>query len=205
VVQIGLQDLRKNIRDQFYTDQLTLKESPEMSATEVVARMELMSQLIGPTLGRIMHELLNRTVERVFGLMARARALGTPPPKFQDYVKRLGSADIEYQSPLARAQRLPEVAALTRTIGLVQPMQAVAPDILDNFDLDVAAREVAAINGVSPRLIRSREEVSQIRALRAEQQVYQQQLADAAQVAKAAGDAAPMVKALAPASAGGAA
>jgi hypothetical protein len=43
--------LRTAIRQAFYSDQLQLQDGPQMTATEVQVRYELMQRLLGPTLG----------------------------------------------------------------------------------------------------------------------------------------------------------
>jgi hypothetical protein len=71
--------LRTAIRQAFYSDQLQLQEGPQMTATEVQVRYELMQRLLGPTLGRFQSEFLNPLIERVFGIMYRAGALLPEP------------------------------------------------------------------------------------------------------------------------------
>ena len=64
--------LRTAIRQAYYSDQLQLQEGPQMTATEVQVRYELMQRLLGPTLGRFQSEFLNPLIERVFGIMFRS-------------------------------------------------------------------------------------------------------------------------------------
>ena len=169
-----------------------------MTATEVIARLELMQQLMGPALGRIMQEILNTALQRIFGIMVRARAFAPTPPQLQAYVRQYGHWDVEYQSPLARAQRLPDLAAIQRTLGLAQPMVQVKPDILDVLDLDQAVRHAADVTGVPASMIRTEAQVFAIRQQRAKQEAAIQQAQAALTVAEAAGKAAPMVRALQP-------
>ena len=71
--------LRQAIRQAYYSDQLQLQEGPQMTATEVQVRYELMQRLLGPTLGRFQSEFLNPLIERTFGIMFRAGALMPEP------------------------------------------------------------------------------------------------------------------------------
>ena len=53
--------LRTAIRQAYYSDQLQLQEGPQMTATEVQVRYELMQRLLGPTLGRFQSRIFEPT------------------------------------------------------------------------------------------------------------------------------------------------
>ena len=89
-------------------DQLELNEGPQMTATEVQVRYELMQRLLGPTLGRLQSEFLNPIVERAFYSMLRGNALPPMPEVLQQIG---GDLDIEYVGPLARSQKMDEVTS----------------------------------------------------------------------------------------------
>ena len=79
VSQIKSSELIVNIRRAFFNDQLQLHEGPNMTATEVRARMELMQQILGPVVGRLQSEFLNPLLQRVFMVMFRACLFKDPP------------------------------------------------------------------------------------------------------------------------------
>ncbi|MES0344011.1 MAG: portal protein, partial [Anaerolineales bacterium] len=79
VSQLQREELKRSIRSIFYVDQLELKESPAMTATEVQTRYELMQRLLGPTLGRLQSDYLDPLVQRTFNILYRAGQLGEPP------------------------------------------------------------------------------------------------------------------------------
>jgi len=64
VSQLQREQLKQSIRSIFFVDQLELKESPAMTATEVQTRYELMQRLLGPTLGRLQSDYLDPLVQR---------------------------------------------------------------------------------------------------------------------------------------------
>lgn len=97
-----LELLRESIRQAFHVDQLELKESPAMTATEVQVRYELMNRLLGPTQGRIKVDWLNRIVENGFKLEMREGRLLPVPESLQ---KRKFEIGIEYLGALATAQK----------------------------------------------------------------------------------------------------
>ena len=168
--------LRTAIRQAYYSDQLQLQDGPQMTATEVQVRYELMQRLLGPTLGRFQTEFLNPLIERVFGIMVRNNAL-TEQPEIADGA----TFDIEYVGPLARSQRMEEATAIDRVYQLVFNVAQADPTILDIVDNDTAVRVRAELLGVPKTVLRSEEDVAAIRANRAEQQQMQQEMQMAAQ------------------------
>ena len=157
--------LRTAIRQAYYSDQLQLQEGPQMTATEVQVRYELMQRLLGPTLGRFQSEFLNPLIERTFGIMLRAGALMPEP----DIIKGQ-QIDVEYVGPLARSQRMEESVAIERLYGLAMNVVQVDPTIMDNINHDEAIRLRATLLGVPKTILRGRDEVEELREQRAEQQ-----------------------------------
>ena len=170
--------LRTAIRQAYYSDQLQLQEGPQMTATEVQVRYELMQRLLGPTLGRFQSEFLNPLIERVFGIMYRAGAL-LPEPS----VVRGSKIDVEYVGPLARSQRMEEAVAIERLYQLAMNIAQVDPAIMDNIDHDEAVRLRGKLLGVPKTVLRGKDQVDEMRNARAEQQqmaqMAQQQQAQA--------------------------
>lgn len=170
--------LRTAIRQAYYSDQLQLQEGPQMTATEVQVRYELMQRLLGPTLGRFQSEFLNPLIERVFGIMYRAGAL-LPEPS----VVRGSKIDVEYVGPLARSQRMEEAVAIERLYQLAMNIAQVDPAIMDNINHDEAVRLRGKLLGVPKTVLRGKDEVEEMRNARAEQQqmaaMAQQQQAQA--------------------------
>jgi len=166
--------LRTAIRQAYYSDQLQLQEGPQMTATEVQVRYELMQRLLGPTLGRFQSEFLNPLIERVFGIMFRAGALMKQP----DIIGG-SKLDIEYVGPLARSQRMEEAVAIERLYQLAMNVAQVDPNIMDNIDHDTAIRMRAKLLGVPKTVMRGIDDVEDMREAKAQQQqaIMQQQMA----------------------------
>jgi len=157
--------LRTAIRQAYYSDQLQLQEGPQMTATEVQVRYELMQRLLGPTLGRFQSEFLNPLIERVFGIMYRAGALSREPD-----IVRGSKIDVEYVGPLARSQRMEEAVSIERLYQLAMNVSQVDPAIMDNINHDEAIRLRSKLLGVPKTVMRGRDEVEEMRNARAEQQ-----------------------------------
>lgn len=182
VNRIKLEDYRTSIRQAFFADQLELpKAGPEMTATEILARVELMERVLGPTLGRIEAELLNPIIGRTFNLMLRARRLPEPPSE-------ISLIDVRYVGPLARAQKQQEMAAfdrfLQRTAGLAQ----FDPQVVDLLDADEAGRWLHENHNLPGRLLRGPRAINQLRQQRAQAQQAAQSAALAEQAGKTAKD-----------------
>jgi hypothetical protein len=162
--------LRTAIRQAYYSDQLQLQDGPQMTATEVQVRYELMQRLLGPTLGRFQTEFLNPLIERVFGIMYRAKALNEAPSIIGDT-----KIDIEYVGPLARSQRMEEAVAIERLYQLAMSIGQIDPSIMDNIDHDEAIRMRAKLLGVPKTIMKDINDVNDMREQRAMMQQAQQQ------------------------------
>ena len=173
--------LRTAIRQAYYSDQLQLQEGPQMTATEVQVRYELMQRLLGPTLGRFQTEFLNPLIERVFGIMLRSDAL-TPRPSEMEGM----DMDIEYVGPLARSQRMEEAIAVERLYQLAMQVVQVDPTVMDVIDHEQAIRMRATLLGVPKTVLRGEDEVAEIREQRAAAQQQAQEQAMAQQQADTA-------------------
>ena len=173
--------LRTAIRQAYYSDQLQLQEGPQMTATEVQVRYELMQRLLGPTLGRFQTEFLNPLIERVFGIMMRSDAL-MPRPEAMGGL----NMDIEYVGPLARSQRMEEAIAVERLYQLAMQVVQVDPTVMDVIDHEQAIRMRATLLGVPKTVLRGEDEVAEIREERAAAQQQAQEQAMAQQQADTA-------------------
>lgn len=183
------------IRTVLYTDlflMLSMSEQKDVTAEAVAKKYEEKIVILGPVVERENGEVLNPAIDRGFGIALRRGLLPPPPEELQG-----SPLKVEYVSILAAAQRLVAASSIDRFSGLIgglakaQADAGEAPTILDKMDFDQAADEYAEALGVPPTVVRSDEQVEEIRAGR-EQAAQQQRLAAAAEpvakVAKAAKD-----------------
>lgn len=190
--------LKQQIRELFFNDLFMMlsQVNRQMTATEVAERNAEKMLMLGPVLDRLRSELFQPLIERVFGVLCRA---GLMPPPPVDAAPELAGQEIrvEFISILAQAQKQAGIAAINQTVGFVGQLAQLMqnPAVLDKINADEAVDEVAQMQGVPPRLIRSDEEVEQLRAERAQQaqqmqqmQMMQQGLNMAAQGARAVKD-----------------
>jgi len=182
---------REAIRQAFYVDQLLLRESPNMTATEVISRNEEKMRLLGPVLGRLQRELLQPLIQRSFNLLKEQKVFA-PAPEFL----RENAIGIEYVSPMAKAQRQGQIDSTMRMFEILTPLAQLDPNIFDFVDMDGLVKFVAKTVGTPAAVLRGEAEVLQLREQRSVVQQQQQELAQAQQLAETAGSAAPALKAI---------
>jgi hypothetical protein len=157
--KMELKELREMIRAAFKVDELQLKESPQMSATEAQIRYELMNRVLGPTLARLQTDMFDPLLMRNFQTLLEMKQF---PPMPKLVLKKKGQLKIDYAGPLMRAQKTDEVAAIERFIGMVGGMAKVVPTVLNVIDPVKVVREMAERLGVPMTMLRSSEEVAKL-------------------------------------------
>lgn len=168
VAALEIDRLQRSIRKVLMADQLTPNnEGPAMTATEISVRVELIRQQLGPVYGRLQSEYLQWLVTRCFGIAYRAGVFGPAPREIQEKV-----LSIRYISPISRAQKAVDVAAMDRyENSLALEAQATGrTDILDNYDWDKGARKRAELLGVPLDLIPEEDAIVATREGRQQQQ-----------------------------------
>jgi hypothetical protein len=186
-----LEQRRTAIRAAFYVDQLILGQGPQMTATEVVQRTEEKMRLLGPVLGRLQAELLQPLINRCFEILVRQKAFAPAPESLRD-----GSIDIEYVSPLAKAQRTGDIQGILQMIEFLMPLMQIDQGIVDYLDFDGLAKHIIKVTGTPASVVRGDGQVAGIREQRSEQQAAQAEMAQAQQISEVAGNAAPAIRAV---------
>jgi hypothetical protein len=181
---------RKQVRENFFVDQLITSQGQTMTATEVVQRNEEKMRILGPVLGRLQSELLQPLITRCFNILMRNK-------KFPEMPAMLGNTniEIEYVSPLAKAQKTGELQALMRGFEIFGSLQNVAP-VFDYLDTDAVVTYIKDVLGFPAKILKTKSQVGAIRKQRQAEQQQQMQLQQMQQVAQAAGQAAPAAKVL---------
>lgn len=168
------------IRDAFHWGLLLMVGQPNRTATEVLEMQEEKLRLMAPHFGNIQSEFLNPLIDRVFGLLFRAGQLPPPPEIMSQYP---GGLRVEYVSPLARAAKTAEGAAIQRALAAIMPLAQADPTVMDNIDADATARALADAYGVPPTMLRDPKVVDQLRQQRQQAAMAAQQQAMMAQAA----------------------
>ena len=194
-IGLSMEEQRRNsIRSAFYVDQLQLNQSPSMTATEVLQRNEEKMRLLGPVMGRLQSELLQPLIQRSFKLLLRNGELPVPPESLQGQ-----DIDIEYVSPLAKAQKMTDLQSMMRGLEIMLQLAEVAP-VMDYLDENGLVKYLIDVAGIPARVIRSDDQVAEIREAKAEQQRMMAEQQQDMQAADQMQKTAPMMKVLAEAS-----
>jgi len=188
VSNLMIERLQDSIKRIFHNDQLTLRDSPQMTATEVQVRYELMQKVLGTVLGQIQTGLLDPIVSRTFSILTRAGRLPVMPEKV---AQAQGVVDIEYTGPMSRSQRSDKATSMERFMMSLNQYGQMIPELLDLVDPDTFGRKMSEFMGVPADTLRTNEEVQKLREERAaaqqEQMKAQQDNLEADTMAKGAG------------------
>lgn len=126
--------------------------------------------MLGPAMERIDHEGLGVIIERVFAMCARAGIFPEPPQEIQNM-----NMNIEFISMLNQAQQATQATAIEQLLNMSGGLAAIDPQIMDKINLDFALDKYSSLLNNDPRLMRTDDEVAQIRKQRQEQQQAAQQ------------------------------
>jgi len=118
-------------------------------------------------------------IERELDILARA---GMLPPMPEQLREAGGGFKVIYTSPLSKARRAGDALAITRTMEIATLAVGLDPRARHVLNVEESLREVADINGVPAKLLRSTDEVDAL---------IQQD--NAMQMAAAAAEAAPKI------------
>lgn len=179
-----IQRLEGRINDAMYRSlfqMISESDRRDVTAEEIRAKQQEKMQVLGPVVERNVEEVLAPLVMRTLSIMQRRGMLPAMPDALKG--RRL---QLEFESILARAQKIGEFANLQTFMGFVGNEVAVDQGILDNVDLDEATRVAAKITGVPSKVLRSPEDVAAMRQDRARQQQMAQAADNAQKLAGAA-------------------
>lgn len=166
---------------------ISMSEQKDVTAEAIARKYEEKVTMLGPVLERQNDEKLNPAIDRMFAIALR-RGLLPPWPEELDE----SPLKVEYVSVLAQAQRLVAASSIDRYVGFIgglaqaQAAAGEAPTVFDKVDFDQSADEYAEALGVPATVVRSDDQVEQIRNDRAQQQRMQQLAQTAEPIAKAA-------------------
>lgn len=167
-----------------------LVESPQKTATEVMQLAQEKGQLLTPTAGRQMSELLDPMIMREISIYEEYGIFEDGQPlELPDSLKELnGEFDITYDNPLSRMQVSEQALGTERTLQSILPLAEIDPTLLDRINFEEYANIMREANGAPAKLFRSPEEVAAIQQNRQQQEQQQQAVSAMPQVAGAIKD-----------------
>lgn len=177
-----IQETRAAIGSFFYKDLFTaIMSTPRTNRTayEVDQIAQERMALLGPVLQRLNAELLGPLIRSAYDCLVKAGRV-EPSPEGVDNIT------VTFESILVQALRSAGITAEDRFLSTVTALAQVDQTILDNVDFDRVVQNRGSDQGVDPRILRSPDEVSEIRQSRMQAQQQQAQMAQAAQGAEIA-------------------
>lgn len=120
---------RQSVEKSFFVDVLRIPHNDRMTTLEIRKYQQEAMQVLGPTFGRIAVDFLRPLVIRVFWILYRAEAFDLPEHLMTD-----GAFRIQYESPLARAQKSQEVENVLEALGKLEAVAKEVPEIWRRID-----------------------------------------------------------------------
>jgi hypothetical protein len=173
---------RKAVEESFLVNLFNLaNEKREMTATEILQRTREQGILVTPLGNRVQSEGLARVIEAEFDILATQKRL---PPIPRELMEAQGEYQIEYDSPLSRAQKAEEALAITQVMQFEAQLGAV-PTMSEAYNVDDMRRSYAMAMGLPARQILDEGEIAARQAARQQQQALMQMAQAAAPAAQA--------------------
>ena len=173
-----LQEVRERLLKVFFNDVLQpisqFETRSNVTATEIDARRAEAMLMLGPVIERLDIEVLPVIHERVFAMMARAKIF--PPAPAEIAGKHM---NVKFVSMLAQAQEASQASGIERLLQIAGGIVGVDPAVMDNIDIDYALDKYSSLLNNDPKIIRSPEQLTQIRQQRADAQKQQAMAAQA--------------------------
>jgi hypothetical protein len=177
-IELSIEKTSQKIMQTFYADLFLMVSTMERSgvtAREIVERHEEKLLMLGPVLDRLQGEMLDPLIDRAFYVMLSSGLIPPPPQELEGQELKP-----EYISMLAQAQKMVGTTSIQQLVGFAGTAAEIFPEAKDKINIDEAIDEMAEMYGVSPKIIRSPEEVQKIREARDKAALAQQQAVIAA-------------------------
>jgi len=158
------------VKEAFFNDLFqALAQHRNMTATEVVERVEEKIVHLAPAITSLQKEIFSPLIKRIYNLLLRAGKI-EPPPIETDF-------EIIYQGRLALAMSNMQTNAIEATLAKWAPYAQVA-DIFSNVDFDTAFR-TSWLNAGAPaeglkdydKMLAEREQIKQLQIASAQAQI----------------------------------
>lgn len=166
------------VRKHYREDDISLKMSPGMTATETMQRVEQMNRLFGPQVGGLQTDVFAPLLQNTFNEMWRAGEIEPPPDVVKEKAAKL---KIVYHGPMMRSLRSDDMVAVERLASGVAALTKMGiAEAGDVFDGAEAIRIMADRLSVPGELLRTPKAVEQLRSER----MAMQQMAMMAEIKK---------------------
>jgi hypothetical protein len=183
-----IEDKRMQIRKAFHVDLFNLFSNrlagggtPPSATESSLAAGEKLTQF-SPVYGRLVSEMLDVILSRVFGVLARAGKMPQPPAeivKTDGKNNQIPFPSVLYSNKIVLAQQARENGSLMEFFNFAAPIIQASPQTMDAIKGDVLMRRVARNCGLPEDVIRTPKEIEEISNARAMAAQQNEQLAQA--------------------------
>ena len=185
-----IQDMRQVVNEGFNLNLFQiLVNKPNMTATEVMQRAQEQGTLLGSFTSRREKEFLSPLIVKEVELAERQ---GDLPPVPEELQEAIGSGEVffsvKYESPIVRAQKADEAAAIFRTLETATVLQNFDPTVKNKINAAKTLETVASIWGAPQKIFNTDEEKELKDMNEAQLQQAQQMLNAAPVISKSAKD-----------------
>ncbi len=181
--------IQQKINDGFMLDLFMAlqQQTDQMTATEVLQRVEEKLNALAPAWGNLESEWLTPMITRALGILFRRRAFAPPPQELEIDP----NFDITYYGKIALAADMLKSRAFFQFVEAVAPLMSASPEFANAFNDTVNApqsfREIAYGMGLSSKFTYSEQESAKRAEARAAAQEQAAAAAQMEQLASAAG------------------
>jgi len=169
-----IEDLRNSILGTFMADNYGPLDRTPMTATEVQARTRIIAQDMGATISRMQQEMLFPIIRAVYSFMAE---LDLAPEELDLNDEGL---QLEFVSQLAQAQQAVDEQNLLEFTQTAVSFGQVDPKAGLIIDVHKALGKLAEIKHISPQVLRTQQEITQLQQQAAQVQAQEEQQMGAA-------------------------
>jgi len=171
---LDIQAHQERIRRAFFEDlflMLSTTDRRDITAREIDERHEEKLLALGPVLEQLNQDLLDPLIDITYQIMDRQGLIPEPPEELKGI-----DLKVEYISIMAQAQKLVGISSVERFTQFVQGVSGFQPQALDKVDADQMLDVYADILSLPPGIVRTDDQVAQLRADRERQAQAQQQM-----------------------------
>jgi len=151
---------REAITRAFYMDFLLRpKKKERQTTTEIVDDREEMFRQLGPMLARLEKEYLTPMIQATFFHLNDMGVLPKPPKSFKAVPLR-----VTYTGPAIKAQTAVKASNIQRYLQDMVPLMQLDQSLVMSVDMDALAQELAVYRDVTQKVIRSPDEIAELKA-----------------------------------------
>ncbi len=166
-----IDSIQTRIEKIFYVDiflMISNSDRRQITATEIDERREEKLLALGPVLEQLNQDMLDPIIDITFDFMLRQGEIDEPPPELQGIELK-----VEYISIMQQAQKLSGLGSVERFAQFAQNLIAANPQSADKIDIDQLLDTYADITSQRAGIVRSDDDVAEMRAQRAQAQQAQ--------------------------------